>query len=115
MRYCAPRGLPHSVFLSWSPDDQDKALAWLIDEESRCSECGTVPAEWLAADGKKLAVPPPYEADVDFCGGCAERGRYEKHVNGTDGPDPGMKVVMRATDMSEYPEARRTDRLVPLD
>lgn len=35
-----PLGIPHSEFLSWSEDDQDKALAWQAEQADQCPSCG---------------------------------------------------------------------------
>lgn len=43
-----PLGIPHSEFLSWSEDDQDKALAFQRAQLEICSTCGTREAEWEA-------------------------------------------------------------------
>lgn len=69
MEYCGPIGLPHSRFLSWDPDDQDKAMAWVFHKASRCSQCGTFPEEWLDGDGMPV-YPPPYMAGSEICLGC---------------------------------------------
>lgn len=39
MRYCAPLGVPHSVFLGWDSDDQAKALAWQLLDDDKCPGC----------------------------------------------------------------------------
>lgn len=59
MRYCGPRGIPLSVFLGWSRDDQDAALEWSARESRRCTSCGQLPDEG------------PVHAHVDTCQGCA--------------------------------------------
>lgn len=47
--YCAPRGIPLSVFHGrvvypgdpqWTDDDRQAVYDWLAKEASRCSECG---------------------------------------------------------------------------
>lgn len=69
MDYCGPIGLPHSQFLGWSYDDQDKAIAWSLDRKSKCGTCGTVTSEWLDEEGRDRE-PPPYEAKTQICLGC---------------------------------------------
>ncbi len=44
--YCVPRGIPHSVFLSWDEMDQDKAIEWLRREARKCPTCRTTREEW---------------------------------------------------------------------
>lgn len=68
MEYCAPLGIPHSVFLKWDPDDQDKAIAWSRRQKARCPGCGTIPEDWM--DGGKPKEHPPYVADSFKCMGC---------------------------------------------
>ena len=70
MAYCGPHGIPHSAFIKWDPLDQDKALAWVIAERQRCSNCGTVPSDWLDGTGADRE-PPPYVATSELCVGCA--------------------------------------------
>lgn len=70
MEYCAPRALPHTAFLSWSEDDQDKALAWLIHDRSKCPQCGTHPDDWIDSATGRALEPPPFMADAKRCWGC---------------------------------------------
>ena len=48
LAYCVPLGLAHTKFLSWSEDDQDKALAYVRDRAEVCGGCGTKAKEWAA-------------------------------------------------------------------
>jgi hypothetical protein len=41
----------------------------MLDERSRCPNCGTRPEQWLDANGKHVE-PPPYKATSALCGGC---------------------------------------------
>lgn len=45
LAYCVPLGIPHSKFLSWDPDDQDKAIGY-TREQARVCRCGTRQSEW---------------------------------------------------------------------
>jgi len=63
MSYCHERGIPHSEFLDWEPEDRAKALAFGIEKNERCTLCGTAPWEW---EDNKFA----YEAGEHFCRGC---------------------------------------------
>jgi len=67
LAYCVPIGIPHSVFLGWSDDDQDKALAWVSAEAEKCSRCRTTAAEW---DPKQGGSRTAYVADESRCLGC---------------------------------------------
>jgi hypothetical protein len=46
LAYVVPLGIPHSRFLDWSDDDQDKAIAFLRDQRNRCPNCGTREEDW---------------------------------------------------------------------
>lgn len=69
MEFCNLNGVPHSTFKSWSDLDQDKALAHMLAQRSRCGQCGTVPDEWLDEAGEDRE-PPPYVAMSVLCVGC---------------------------------------------
>lgn len=69
MAICAKLGIPHSEFLSWPDEEQDKHLALYLHEQGRCPHCGTVPDDWLDDDGEYIE-PPPYVAVSHLCGGC---------------------------------------------
>lgn len=58
-----PLGLPHSEFLSWSEDDQDKALAYRRWKAEECPGCGTRKSKW---DADRFA----YVAQTERCLGC---------------------------------------------
>jgi hypothetical protein len=63
LAYVVPLGIPHSVFLSWEPLDQDKALAWQREQKKICPGCGTRPEQW---DRDKTA----FVGDIRHCWGC---------------------------------------------
>lgn len=79
MEYCGPHGIPHSQFLKWHQDDQDKALAWIIDKSRRCQNCGTYPEDWVDEDNVPLE-PPPMFARSRRCHGCATIAREEETI-----------------------------------
>jgi hypothetical protein len=70
MDYCVPLGIPHSQFLRWDTDDQDKALAHMVLTRTTCGKCGTIPEDWLDSEGKELD-DPPYKVSSRYCPGCA--------------------------------------------
>lgn len=86
MEYCGPLGIPHSTFLSWDPEDQDKAIAWKIHEASRCSSCGTYPEDWLDSEGRYID-PQPFVAKTIRCVGCQvlddKREEIDKDARGS--------------------------------
>lgn len=92
LSYCAPRGIPHSVFLgrivgpgdpTWLEDDREKALWWMIHENERCPNCGTRHEEFDRAAG---GDPHAYEWKLRHCRGC------EILAQGTDSLDRQRKA-----------------------
>lgn len=97
-----PLGIPHSTFLAWSADDQDKALAWMVRKSEACPSCGTNPDTWVTPDGE-LVIPPPYEPHSFKCEGCRQRSLFEKSFD-KDGPPAGTSIVLIPSDETEYDE-----------
>ena len=86
--YCAPRGIPHSDFLNWEQDDQDKALAWQVDEADKCPGCGTRSYE---ADD--------YEVGKITCRVCKDISIRGGELMGRTPPKfPGRHLVLRRRD-----------------
>lgn len=83
MDYCAPKGIPHSRFLSWSEDDQDKALAWARLTAEVCSGCGTRPEEWTDD-------PFAFVGDQVRCSGCEVLEQERENI-----PDGARGVHVR--------------------
>ena len=79
LSYCVPLGIPHSEFLNWDPDDQDKALAYVRDQGSRCGGCGTRKDDWEDD-------PDAFVGWHERCPGCErleqERANVEKDAKG---------------------------------
>lgn len=82
MGYCAPRGIPHSVFLGWDADDRDKALSWHLHELERCHSCGTRPEEFDAERGGDRNA---YTAEPHFCRGCEIKAQGDEKFEKTRG------------------------------
>lgn len=101
MDYCGPRALPHSQFLRWSRDDQDKAIAWMQHTQAKCPNCGTFPEDWLTSEGR-MKIPPPFEAHDRTCYGCQQIGRYNKYLEKEGGEAAGRIVVLLPADPNEY-------------
>lgn len=99
MRYCGPRGIPHSHFLGgppvWSALDRDKALWWLIHDSETCPECGTRPEEWAEWEPEDGDRGKPYLAELRKCWGCQERSRLQERV--TDDMGAGVWVALNRT------------------
>lgn len=87
--YCGPRGLAHSVFKSWDPLDQAKALAWSARQGQRCPS-GHPPE----------ASDPAYVGELDgmaltskLCRMCEQAERGEERYQ--DAREPGEFQVWR--------------------
>ena len=94
MAWCKEAGIPHSVFLQWEPEDQSKALAYLIEENTKCGMCGTAEWEWDDTQGGSRKAYEPIEK---FCMGC-----YLKHVADEGQKLPGTTVSLISTSSLEY-------------
>ncbi len=75
LAYCAPRGIPLSVFLGrvvypgdpvWLPDDTLAALDWQEHEATKCPGCGQPRDESMAHEDDS----PPYEVTLNRCQAC---------------------------------------------
>jgi len=85
MGYCTDKGIPHSEFLEWDPEDRAKTIAYLLEHGQRCSMCGTASWEW---EENKFA----FTAVEEFCQGC-----YQKQVfsdqQGSSLPGTNVKLI----------------------
>lgn len=91
LAYCVPLGLPHSEFLAWSADDQDKALAFLSDRSERCQDCGTKPAEWDPAQGGSRTA---YVAEPIRCLGCETRAQAHRDLQHDADQNLGVHIIL---------------------
>lgn len=84
MRWCSDKGIPHSEYLSWRQSDREKLIAFLLDDNARCKQCGTADWEW---EENRYA----YQAELEFCQGCMhlEAAREDQ----SDTP-PGASIVL---------------------
>jgi hypothetical protein len=93
LNYCAPRGIPRSIFLGrvwpnpadptepqWLPEDSEAALAWEIERALIC-QCGHFADEVWDAAGADLE----FEAVPHRCHACAEKERAARKFTETDG------------------------------
>lgn len=90
-----PRAIPHSVFLDWPEDDQDKALAYMRDQAERCGGCGTKRSEW---ESDHFA----YVGHVEVCPGCEAIAQEHENIDNaakTGADTKGLRVglVTQAT------------------
>lgn len=70
MRVCREWRIPHSEFLSWSALDREKAIAYVVHESARCTECGTHPQDWPTEDIE------PFVVEGVRCFGCRATQEY---------------------------------------
>lgn len=86
-----PLGIPHSTFLSWPLDDQDKALAYQAVQRETCPDCGTRGDHWQHEDG--TPDPQALVAEETVCLGCAAAAKARAGVD----PDDSAGVRIRLT------------------
>lgn len=74
-----PLGIPHSKFLGWDQDDQDKAILWMRREATICDGCGTRRSDWEVDSNAFVAF-------FETCPGCQrleeERDNVPKGLKG---------------------------------
>lgn len=87
MQYCYDKGIPHSKFLRWDPEDRAKTVAYSLEQASRCSMCGTAAWEW---EENKYA----YSAQDEFCRGCYQKAMFSDQESRSL---PGTNVKLVAT------------------
>ena len=89
-----PLGIPHSQFLSWSADDQDKAIAFNRAKAEVCDRCGSRESDWVDPDRPgRLLERPPLTPFAHKCHGCAEIEQY-RAAELKDGPPPGVTILL---------------------
>lgn len=89
LEYCVPLGIPHSEFLGWDEDDQDKAVAYGQYQRTKCDGCGTAREDWTHPDA--------YIADVEICPGCE---RLEQERENDVAKARGAKVGLLPRDVA---------------
>lgn len=90
MAYCAPQGLPHSVFLGWDKTDRDLAIVWAMRRNQACGQCGTRADEWDPALG---GHDEAYVTELHQCWGCHTVAEAQKKA-GKKAEKPGVHVVL---------------------
>ncbi len=85
MSFCVERGIPHSQFLEWDPEDRAKVLAYLMEQSSRCVSCGTAQWEWQENKFAYLAVD-------EHCPGCYQRA-VASEAQGNSLPGTNVRLV----------------------
>jgi hypothetical protein len=85
MSYCFERGIPHSKWLKWDPEDRAKTLAFALEQAGRCTMCGTAPWEW---EENRFAFTPVDE----FCQGCYQKAIFGD-TQGSSLPGTNVKLI----------------------
>lgn len=86
MSFCNEKGIPHSEWLKWAPEDRAKAMAFQMESALRCSSCGTAPWEW---EENKFA----YAAVDEFCNGCYQKAVFGDTESNKSLPGTNIKLV----------------------
>lgn len=95
MSYCAPLGIPLSVFRSWPAKDRKWALAWRHDQDSKLP-CGCYPDETVGDEHDDVfAVERVVCERHRAIGDAAEH--YNRHADKTV-PRHGVYWVTRRVD-----------------
>jgi hypothetical protein len=78
LSYCAPHGVPLSVFLGrvvglgdpqWHEEDAQAAVLWQIEQNVRCTGCGQPRSECMGPEDDA----PDYEVTITRCWACEAR------------------------------------------
>lgn len=74
---CEIYKIPHSVFLSWDPDDRHKAVMHQVRKAERCPSCGVHPDE---LDPKAGGRPDAFTYEFHDCPACAVKADGDKEL-----------------------------------
>jgi hypothetical protein len=86
MAYCYEKGIPHSVFLEWHPEDRAKTIAYAIEQSQRCNMCGTAEWEWKE---NRFA----YTAVDEFCQGCYNKAMFSEQESNKTLAGTNVKLI----------------------
>ena len=106
MAYCVDKGIPHSTFLEWDPEDRAKTMAHLMEQNERCVSCGTAPWEW---EQDRFA----YTAVDEFCHGCYQKAMFSD-TQSRSLPGTNVRLVPTTLDLKAKMavQAKKRRRLV---
>jgi len=99
LAYCAPRGIPLSVFLGrvvgngdpqWTPRDAEAAVLWHIEQSARCSGCGRPRNECMV----EFAEAPEYEVTPIRCWACEARDKMSQEFREKGGSGSGLYMTV---------------------
>ena len=103
MAYCGPRGIPLGVFLGWDDSDQDAALAWQAQENSRCPECHTHAEDWRPGSEPTHWAP-------QVCPGCQARARTVDGLRESGDRTRGLGIAAHGGPADECPTCAQVAR-----
>jgi len=95
LSYCAPRGIPLSVFFGrvvglgdpqWTQLDTQAAVLWEIEQKSHCSGCGRPRNECHVPEDEA----PDYEVILTRCRACEARDAKLKEMQEDGGSNSGL-------------------------
>lgn len=98
LAYCAPRGIPLSVFMGrvvypgdpqWEERDRWAAMEWLVEDRTRCSGCGFPRDECMATES------PEYMVEATRCKACEARDASMREFQEGGGSASGMYFTIR--------------------
>lgn len=92
------KGIPHSEFLKWPEDDQDKAIAWVSAKAEVCDLCGSRESDWVDVETGRMLDEPKLTPIGIRDHGCAEIEAYRK-ATFPEGTPPGVRIVLMPNEM----------------
>lgn len=84
-------GLGHTQFLALEPQDQAKAIGWLIFDGQRCGKCGTHPHDWPL----ERETDEVFTVEFDRCRACEALENAWADVNAQAGSQAGADRALR--------------------
>lgn len=81
----------------WSDEDYESALAWLVEDKTRCSGCGHHRDETTDAESQHK-----WDAEAVVCHACAARDQRAKAFRNNKGDESG--VYWRIFEREEFRE-----------
>lgn len=106
--------------MAWPHDDQDKAVAYVLHRRrvaqteaeaasGRCSECGTVPEDWIdPTTGQRLAEPA-WIVETHICPGCRYIEAKENELAVDEATKKHRRTRLRRATEADYDPASELD------
>jgi hypothetical protein len=101
LSYCAPRGIPLSVFFGrvvglgdqqWTQRDAQAAVLWELDQKAHCPGCGQPRDECMGPEIDDDA--PEYEVTSTRCWACEARDKKLKEFQEEGGSGAGLYLMV---------------------